>query len=1032
MVRKKKLWEDETILGIGRREPHCDFIRTTFAGDRICLNGVWKILYLEAPEYVPERFSDPRFDDSKWDEIEVPSCLERKGYGKEHYDDVWYLFPINPPYVPTKNPTAVYRKAFTVTQKIGGKQWILRFGGAASAFEVWVNGQYIGYSKGSRLSSEFDITGSIHSGENQITVRLFKWSDGSYLECQDMWWFSGIFRTVEILAEPEEGIADWKIDAPYDWESGGGTLIQVFSLKKSESDAIILWSLKDADGITVAEGTADREGKSTTCLTQVHPWSAEIPYLYELDAVLTIDGKAIDSLCETVGFRSIAIRGCQLLFNGKPILINGVNMHDFSPEGGLTVKPEEVEEDLQCMKRCNINAIRCSHYPKENWFYRLCDRYGFYVIDEVDLELHGFEWIQDYTWLNNLPSWEGAYVNRAERMVKEHRNHPCIFLWSLGNESSTGANFEKEAAAIRRLDSTRPIHYEGDPEADIADVYSTMYTRLDGMIRIAEGRDAHDKPHLLCEYAHAMGTGPGNLEKYQTLFRKYDRLHGGLVWEWYDEALAEKGTDGSTVYRYGGDYGDIPNNGNFCVDGLLMPDRTPSSGLLHLKQVIAPIRARIDETKPFLAVVIQNDLLFRSLSYLELDYEVSSEGKSVLTGTAQLPIPPGMKASIRIPAERAPLKAGDSFVNLHFRYREATAFSETGYEMALIQLPIPAMMCSSTSGGDSAADRLEEKRTERMDQNAVLVTEAGHELILSAENCTVVFNTVTGELERAKSGESPILLSGPRLVMDRPVIDNDMYKAPDWYGKYFLQCCEEDLEAFAWRSVEDGVRISVDTVFAPVSQCFGFRAAYRYLFRRDGTLTLNLALYGYHHSSFYPEFIPRIGIEMQLPDEFRKVTWYGRGPIENYPDMRAGATIGIWARSVEEMAEGYIKPQENGHRCDTRWIALSDRNHGWRELIVASEPPIGFDARDCSIPDLSGAAHREEIPHRDRIYLHLDAMHTGLGTNSCGEEQTWENKTRLNDYHMRIALSMKGSKETEIEVLSRCQKALRGFQKNED
>ncbi|WP_130836556.1 glycoside hydrolase family 2 TIM barrel-domain containing protein [Lachnoclostridium sp. Marseille-P6806] len=1042
MNRKKKLWENECLLEEGRREPHCDFCRTCCADGAITLNGEWKILYLKAPEYSPEGFQTIEFDDSAWDSIEVPSCLERRGYGEEHYDDVWYLFPIEPPYVPSENPTAIYRREFDYHFAVPERKTVLRFNGASSAFQLWLNGKYAGYSKGSRLASEFDISGMIQNGKNQITVRLYKWSDGSYLECQDMWWFSGIFRTVEIVQEPVIGFADWQIKAGYDFLRGIGILEQKFVLPEGDIDARsteISCILKDAEGNEVAACTAGDDGSSILRIPSVHPWSAEDPYLYNLHISLLIEGVAADEAFARIGFRTVSADKHRILINGRPILINGVNMHDFSPEGGLTVDPKQVEEDLRMMKRCNINAIRCSHYPKESYFYYLCDKYGFYVIDEADLELHGFEWIGQYDWLNRLPSWKDAYCDRAKRMVMEHRNHPCIIMWSLGNESSTGPNFAAEAETIRSLDDTRLIHYEGDSEADITDVYSTMYTRLDGMKKIAEGHDAHDKPHILCEYAHAMGTGPGNLEKYQKLFRSYERLHGGFIWEWYDEALAERTADGRTVYRYGGDYGDIPNNGNFCVDGLLKPDRVPSSGLFHLKQVIAPVRAEpVQDSLPG-TVCIYNDNLFRTLSYLRLRYEIVKCGKIVKTGERNLCAKPQGKEILVVPVSEEDVIDDESFLNLHFLYRDRTLFAEKGYEMNMIQLPLShtgridrglKKQTAKSNPMQSSAVILKESRG----LSKILVNKSAAELELTASGperrCLTRFNLVTGQLIHAEADELPWILDGPRLVMDRAVIDNDMYKAPDWYGKYFLQRCVEELEDISIKETESGVEFFAQTLFAPVSQSFGFHAAYRYFFRKDGILLLDLTMNGYHHGSFYPEFIPRLGIEMRLPEWCRNVAWYGRGPMENYPDMKSGAYVGRFIKTLSEMDEGYIKPQENGHRCDTRWLALSGDING-REMgfLAVAESPVGFDAHDYSIEDLAGAKHREEIPHRDTVFLHLDAMHSGLGTNSCGEEQTFENKTRLNDYRMRLAFTAwSGQLEKAVEA---CREALGGMDGNE-
>ncbi len=699
MSRVKKHWEDEQLLHIGRCAPHTDYVRASGNECRISLNGSWQFRYIRAPEYSPEGFFDADFPDRGWDTLTVPSCWEMKGYGKMHYTDVWYLFPINPPFVPSENPTGIYRRTVTLPEGWGDKRKILRFDGAGSAFDVWVNGHHAGYSKGSRLTSEFDITRLVCPGENQITVRVYKWSDGTYLECQDMWWYGGIYRDVTLIARPKAGIEDYAVEAGLDDSYKEGILTQDIAASKEAERAE--WRLTDMNGTEIAAGTEKlEEGRARirTNVGRVRPWSAEIPTLYKVTLKLYDREAASEILDEAevvTGFRRVEVRGSNFLVNGVPILINGVNMHDFSPAGGAAVSRETVEEHLRMMKRYNINAVRCAHYPKMPYFYGLCDKYGFYVIDEADLETHGFEWIEKYEWLNNEESWREAYIDRAVRMVKEHRNHPCILMWSLGNESSVGKNFDASAEEIRKLDASRLIHYESDYAADITDVYSTMYTRLEGLKRIGESNDCHGKPHILCEYGHAMGNGPGNLEEYQKLFRKYERLQGGFIWEWYDHGI--------------------------------------------------------------------------------------------------------------------------------------------------------------------------EKR--------------------------------------------------------------------------------------------------------------------------------------FQYSGFIPEFIPRIGIEMRIPEEMKNIAWYGLGPEENYCDMKSAARMGIYRKTVEEMHEEYAKPQENGHREEVQWLAAGDKEES---LLICSDRGVGIDVHDYTIESLERARHAGEIRHCDETVLHIDAKHSGLGSNSCGEEQTYANKTKLNDYSMRL------------------------------
>ena len=988
MSRKKKRWEDEELLQIGRRESHTDFHRSEQISPRISLDGDWKFLYLKAPEYSPEGFFEFGFPDAAWDNIEVPSCWQLKGYGYLHYTDVWYLFPINPPFVPSENPTGIYRKTVFIPETWHEGRDILRFEGVSSAFDVWINGKHAGYSKVSRLASEFDITDLIHPGENQITVRVYQWSDGTYLECQDMWWYSVIFRSVSLRNEPECSVLDYQVEATLDDSYHVGILRQKIQASASADKAS--WGLWDAEGNQVASGEIAVENgiaMENDFIGEVKPWSAELPELYTLSLTLMRQGETVDEVTLMTGFRRVEVKGENFTVNGQPILLNGVNLHDFSPIGGATVEPAVVEQDLRMMKQYNINAIRCSHYPKMPYFYELCDRYGFYVIDEADLETHGFEWIQKYQWLNDTPSWKEAYCDRSTRMVKEHRNHPCIIMWSLGNESSVGSNFNASAEAIRALDSSRLIHYESDYDADITDVYSTMYTRLDGMKRIGENNDCHGKPHILCEYGHAMGNGPGNLEEYQELFHKYKRLQGGFIWEWYDHGIEQKDSEGNTTYYYGGDFGDEPNNSNFCMDGLLRPDRVPSTGLIHYKQVIAPVKAEaVDLEKG--RIRISNLYYFRSLEHLSMKYEIVYDDEILQTGVIE---------SLKVAAQEAeefeiPWKLEkvypetDYYLNLSFVYNQATLYGEEGDEVAKAQFHLPVYQ-----SGERIIDACTEER--------LLIEETQVRAEVTGRHVNVVFDKVNGRLLTYKMDGRTWIMEGPSMNLRRATIDNDMYKVEDWYKKYFLNKQQEQMEEFEICNCGSYVEVKIHTHFSPLSMAFGFKGHYRYRIYPDGKMELALKMKGFKYSPFVPEFIPRIGVEMKIPCEMRQVTWYGLGPDENYSDMKSASFMGVYHKNVDDMHVEYAMPQENGHRENVKWFAVGDDK---KSLLVCAKNEVGMDVHDYTIDALEEAKHVGEIKRCDAVIVHIDAKHSGVGSNACGEEQTYANKTRLNDYSMKL------------------------------
>ena len=623
MARKTvKRWENHQITGIGRREARTAFYKDSQS--RISLNGEWKFKYIDAPELSPEGFEKPGVG-NEWDNIDVPSVWQLRGYDKMHYTDVLYPFPINPPYVPDENPTGIYKKIVNLDDQWVQKDTILKFHGVDSAFDVWVNGNYVGFSKVSRLPSEFDITEFVKSGENDVTVRVYKWSDGTYLEDQDMWWLSGIYRDVELINEEKNAVLDVQIDGSLDDSYTNGLFTSKIKMKQAGTN--IKWKLS-YKGEAVFEGEAsfkDKEIYISADIPSVHTWTAETPELY--DFTISTDTQEVTVRC---GFRRIEIKDKNFCVNGQVILLNGVNHHDYNPKEGRTVTREQMEDDIRLMKQYNINAVRCSHYPANEYFYDLCDEYGLYVINEADLECHGFEWVENYTWITDDESWKNVYVDRSVRMVKRDRNHPSIIMWSMGNESAFGCNFRSAAQAIRELDDTRLIHYEGDFEAEVTDVYSTMYTRLKGLKEIAEYEVKGDKPHVMCEYGHAMGNGPGGLKAYQDMYRKYKRLQGGFLWEWYDHGIHTVEGD-NEYYKYGGNYGDFPTNGNFCIDGILMPDRTPSPGMEEYKQIIAPI-----EITPIAGnikkIKIENYYDFLNLSTVIINWEIKAENESVQKG----------------------------------------------------------------------------------------------------------------------------------------------------------------------------------------------------------------------------------------------------------------------------------------------------------------------------------------------------------------------------------------------------------------
>ena len=987
----KKRWENQCLEAIGRREARTAFYQDSL--EKMSLNGEWSFLYLEAPELSPEGFEKAKAQGGEWDTIDVPSVWQLRGYDNMHYTDVLYLFPVNPPYVPTKNPTGIYKKTVCLSEEWTKKDTILKFHGVDSAFDVWVNGQHVGYSKVSRLPSEFDITEYVKAGENDITVRVYKWSDGTYLEDQDMWWLSGIYRDVELINEPKQAVYSCAVDGSLDEFYKDGIFTADITLKQEQAEGSYILEYK---GEKIFEGTFCAEDGTVHVeerIPDVRKWTAETPELYTF-TVVTEDHK----IQVRVGFRKIEIKDGNFRVNGQVILLNGVNHHDYNPKEGRCVTYDQMKDDIILMKQYNMNAVRCSHYPANEYFYDLCDEYGLYVIDEADLECHGFEWVENYTWITDDPEWEKAYVDRSVRMVKRDRNHPCIIMWSMGNESSFGCNFRKAAEAIRRLDSTRLIHYEGDFEAEVTDVYSTMYTRLKGLKEIAEYKVKGQKPHVMCEYGHAMGNGPGGLKAYQDMYRKYKRLQGGFLWEWYDHGIYTE-EDGHTYYRYGGNYGDFPTNGNFCIDGILMPDRTPSPALLEYKQVIAPVEiAKVPGKKTEL--LVKNYYDFLSLEGVVLRWALEEEGTVLQEGVVDtLKAKPHGEEKVSVPVVPFELKENkDYYLRVKACLKADEAFAKAGHIISDVQFPLEIRR-------DVFAERERKDSLQIREENGILTVEN--------KEITARFHTVFGKLLSIEKDGKTYLTDGPEMTVYRATIDNDMYKKEDWMNKYFLQKGSEQTVSFEYKEMGDRVVVVFGKYFGCLNQSWGFECEYEYTVFSCGQVRVSIDGKTVQRGKLEPEFLPRIGVCMKASKDLQNTVWYGMGPGENYPDSKAACAMGIYRSTVDGMHTDYVFPQENGHREQVKWFGLSD---GKQTMLCKAQGELGLNIANYTDESLEKARHPYEIEKSDDVILHLDYLHSGLGSNSCGEEQLEEYKVKRQDFSMTFTFSLVNAGQEEAEA----------------
>lgn len=1030
-----KIWENHQVDGINRMPARAHFLtfpnreKALLGSNRYThafknLNGVWKFMFLDAPEYSPEGFYESGFDTASMDDITVPGNWQLQGYGKMHYSDLWYNFPINPPYVPTENPTGIYKRTFYVENSFAGKQIIIRFCGVDSAYHLWINGQEVGYSKGARNEAEFDITDLVRVGEeNDITVRVYQWSDGTYLEDQDMWWESGIFRDVELIGVPKNGINDYKVEADLDDTYTDG-LLSVNASLRSEESVQVTFELLDAQGVSVLKETVASEGNKVAfkaTVKEAEHWTAETPYLYKMLITVEKDGEVIEVIPQNVGFRNIRLNGDTFLVNGVAIKFKGMNRHDYNPKNGRVVAKEEIEKDIILMKQFNVNAIRTCHYPDSYYLYDLCDQYGMYVIDETDLECHGFELTGNYSWISDDPTWELAYVSRMVRMIERDKNYPCILMWSLGNESSSGCNFFKMTEVAHQMDSTRLVHYEGDFDMEYADVYSTMYTWLENPAKPFLMKDIIENskhPHLLCEYCHAMGNGPGNLKEYQDLFYAHDKLQGGFIWEWFDHGIETYTEDGEKYYRYGGDFGDDPSNKDFCIDGMLMPDRTPSPGLYEYKKVVEPITTtEVDLENGVVRLLSRYD--FADLNQFRMVYNIMEDDVMIFSGSMDLPsIPARTSKDITIPYDLKSIQVvpgAEYYVNISYQLKEAVPYAPAGHELATAQFKLPVY----------------KEGIEFIPEGTLKVTKNHTTLRAEGANFHVDFDLVRGNIISVVRDGMEIMSKGPRLTLWRAPISNDMEIIDQLKKVYFLHLEHEVVMDIKYE--EDGhfLKMVVKTINGTTNSAWHFDTTYEYVVCPTGDVMIsvsgvpagkledtgatmsangssaNMAMGG--KLGCAPDMFPRIGVTMHLDESMENVRYFGRGPRENYSDSKEAGLMGVYENTVDGLFTNYVVPQANGNHMDCKWVSLTnDRGMG---LVASTEDSFNFSASFYEEKDLDDAKHTCDLVKRDYVVFNIDYKQNALGSYSCGQWQLDKYRAKNEPFTINFRVTPFNNKE---------------------
>jgi len=943
------------------------------------LNGDWRFHYAATPALIPAGFEADDFPADGWLTLPVPGNWQMHGFGRPNYTNVNYPFPVDPPHVPTDNPVGLYRRTFDLPAAWAGRQVFLCFEGVNSAFYVWVNGKLAGFSKGAHLPAEFNVTAHVRAGENGVVVQVFQWSDGAYLEDQDMWRLNGIFRDVHLTSTGALRIRDVRVRTRFDAAYRDAVLDVAVHVRNDAAGTAaahqVAAQLLDAGGAEVfrrdlAAGLRVPGGTEAVAAAQVpvaapRQWSAEEPYLYTLLVSLVgADGAVVEVMRVNVGFRQVESKGGRVLVNGRPIRLKGVNRHDTHPDLGHAVTLEGMRADIVLMKRHNINTVRTSHYPNDPRFLDLCDRLGLYVIDESDLETHGMQ--PEWGYLSKHPEWEAAYVDRAARMVERDKNHPSILLWSLGNESGYGANHDAMAAWIRAHDPTRLIHYEGAGESPVMDVVSVMYPTVE---RLAEqgGRTDDPRPFFMCEYAHAMGNGPGNLREYWDAIYAFDRLLGGCVWEWVDHGLRHSTEAGEEWFAYGGDLGDHPNDGNFCIDGLNFPDRIPHPGLTEYKKVLEPVLVEPVELRAGM-LRVTNRLDVASLSHLRATWTVARDGVAIAHGDLPLPeIAARSSATVAVPYNlpASPEPGATYWLNVAFTLAGPTEWAPAGFEVAFAQFPLPV---TAPAIAPITATQ------------SIRATEEERTITIRGDDFRLAFDRLTGLLTAWELDHTPLLRRGPQVHLWRAPTDNDVHIAREWRKAGLDRLWHRAVSVTLDRPTDAAACVTVVSAIGAYSLPRLFDCTQRYTVHGTGDVFIETTLTPAEHAKL--PVLPRVGLQLHLPRRFDQFAWYGRGPHENYADRNESAAVGVYRGTVAQQYVPYIKPQENGNKTDVRWAAVTDaRGLG---LLAVGQPLLNVSVHHHTTEDFTLARHTPDLKYRDVTVLNLDHLQAGLGSNSCG------------------------------------------------
>ena len=960
------------------------------------LNGTWKFQYFNSIYDVQDPFFEKDYDTENFDEIQVPSVWQMAGYDTHQYTNIRYPFPFDPPYVPQDIPCGAYAHTFVYHKDENAPKAFLNFEGVDSCFYVWINGSYVGYSQVSHMTSEFDITDLLQDGENSIAVLVMKWCDGSYLEDQDKFRMSGIFRDVYILKRPEQAISDYHIKTKIE-----DMLAKIELDVKFYSPANVKISIEDKNGAVVAVGSIAEEGTAVLEIANPELWNTENLYLYQL--ILETENEVI---VDHIALRKIEIKDQVIYLNGQKIKFRGVNRHDSDPVTGFTISVEQITTDLTLMKQHNFNAIRSSHYPNAPFFYEMCDKYGFMVIDEADIEAHGpfmlyREEDTDYNrfkrWNEKIaddPAWEAAIVDRVKLMVERDKNRFCIVMWSMGNESAYGCNFEKALAWTKKFDPDRITQYESaryrnyDETYDYSnlDVYSRMYPALS---EIQEYLDKDgSKPFLLVEYCHSMGNGPGDFEDYFQLIQDNDKMCGGFVWEWCDHAIAH-GTaeNGKKIYAYGGDHGEEIHDGNFCMDGLVYPDRTVHTGLLEYKNVYRPARV-VSYDKESGELVLHNYMDFDDLKdYVKISYELTQDGLVISKGKlAEVSVAPHSEGKISLNINVP--ENGKCYLKLIYQLKKEMPLLEKDHILGFDEIEVSQK---------DAKCQLAEKWLEKTSADSELqVNENDTQIHIKGREFAYTIDRRTALFTEMKFAGREYLNHPMELNIWRAPTDNDMYIKSEWRKAHYDKAYTR---AYTTEVVQGkhGVKITshASVVAETVQKILDVTITWK--IEAAGKIDADIAV---TKDDEFPD-LPRFGVRMFLDKKLSAVRYFGMGPQESYCDKHQAASHGLYRADVGDLHEDYIRPQENGSHYDCEYVELNNSRYG---IVVSAEKAFSFNASYYTQEELEKKTHNYELTESDSVVFCVDYALNGIGSNSCGPVVL--DQYRFNDVLFRFQFTL--------------------------